>query len=390
MEIKDLLEKMSELQASDLYLTTGAPPTAKVNGQFVVLDNIPFPKGEVKRLAYGIMDPNQREVFELRLEMNLAYILPENRRFRVNIFLQQAEVGMVIRRIHTVMPTIETLNLPTLLKDLAMEKRGLILFVGATGCGKSTSLAALIDYRNTMTPGHIITIEDPIEFVHKHNKSIVNQREIGLDTISYNVALANALRQSPDVILIGEIRTRETMEQAMAFAETGHLCLSTLHTNNANQAFDRIVNMFPKEYHSQLLLDLSLNMKAVIAQRLINNKYGTRSIAVEILINTPLIASLIQRGEFDVIKEAMEKSTNLGMQTFDQELERLYLAGKITLEEALRNADSKNNLRLKISLKDKSVSPSAPSDMLEHNKKVKNPFGKEDKSGLHLIDDEDK
>lgn len=371
MDIKHLLEKMSTLEASDLYLTTGAPPTAKVDGQFIILDDTPFSKGEVKRLAYNIMDPNQREIFELRLEMNLAYILPENRRFRINVFVQQAEVSMVIRRIHTVIPSIDALNLPSIIKELAMEKRGLILFVGATGCGKSTSIAALIDYRNTMASGHIITIEDPIEYIHKHKKSIINQREVGLDTISYNIALTNALRQSPDVILIGEIRTRETMEMAMAFAETGHLCLATLHANNANQAFDRIINMFPSEYHRQLLLDLSLNVKAIISQRLLNARNGKRTVAVEILFNTPLISSLIHRGEFSSIKEVMEKSNTIGMQTFDQDLENLYLAGQITLEEALRNADSKNNLRLSISLKDKNVSASSSAD------------------GLHLINDED-
>lgn len=355
MKINHLLEKMSSLEASDLYLTTGAPPTAQVNGQFVIIDDTPFEKGEVKRLAYAIMDPSQQEKFEIQLEMNLAYILPENRRFRINIFLQQAEVGMVIRRIHSTIPSLDALQLPPLIKDLAMEKRGLILFVGATGCGKSTSLASLIDYRNTMATGHIMTIEDPIEYVHKHKKSIVNQREIGLDTTSYNVALTNALRQSPDVILIGEIRTRESMEQAMTFSETGHLCLSTLHANNAHQTFERIVNMFPKEHHQQLLLDLSLNVKAIISQRLINTKTDKQIVALEILINTPFISSLIHRGEFFSIKTAMEKSSNVGMQTFDQDLERLYLEDKITLEEALKYADSKNNLRLKISLKDKAV-----------------------------------
>lgn len=380
MDIKHLLEKMSILEASDMYLTVGAPPTAKVDGQFVIIENTPFQKGEIKRLAYAIMDPNQREIFELRLEMNLAYILPENRRFRINVFVQQAEVSMVVRRIHTKIPSIESLNLPSLLKELAMEKRGLILFVGATGCGKSTSLAALIDYRNALADGHIITIEDPIEYIHRHKKSIINQREVGLDTISYSIALTNALRQSPDVILIGEIRTRESMEQAMAFTETGHLCLSTLHSNNANQAFDRIINMFPKEYHRQLLLDLSLNVRAIISQRLVNTKSGKQTIAVEVLLNTPLISSLIYRGEFGSIKEVMEKSVNIGMQTFDQDLERLYFEGQITLEEALRNADSKNNLRLRISLKDKNVSAPPP-------RSGKKPFAQDDK-GLYILDDD--
>lgn len=392
MEMQALLEKMSELQGSDLYLTNGAPPTLKVNNKLVVLDSVPFSKGAVKDLAYALMSDAQRDIFEQRLEMNLAHILSGNRRFRINIFLQQSEVGMVIRRIHTILPTVDGLGLPSLVKDLAVEKNGLILFVGSTGCGKSTSLAALINYRNEMNAGHIITIEDPIEFVHPHKKSIITQREVGLDTISYNTALANALRQAPDVILIGEIRTRETMEQAISFSETGHLCLSTLHANNADQAFDRMVNFFDKEHHSQLLLDLSLNIKAIISQRLVVNKSGSRSLAIEVLVNTPLIASLIYRGDFGAIKEAMEKSTNMGMQTFDQALEQLYFDGKISLEEALRNADSKNNLRLRISLKDKSVSPVTPEQAAPDVASTKTPFGKSTKkdkdSGFKLIDND--
>lgn len=386
VEIKFLLRKMEELEASDLYLSTGAPATFKVQGKFVPIDNIPLPKGEIKRLAYSIMDAGQIERFERRFEMNMAYVFADSRRFRVNIFVQKNEVAMVIRRINLVIPSLEALGLPPILKDTIMEKRGLILFVGATGCGKSTTLASLINYRNENMPGHIITIEDPIEFVHQHKKSIVNQREVGLDTHSYQAALKNTLRQAPDVILIGEIRSRETMEQAITFAETGHLCLSTLHANNANQAFDRIVNFFPKDKRDQLLLDLSFNIKAIVSQRLINNIEGKRSLAVEILLGTPLILSLIHRGEFDAIKEAIEKSTNLGMQTFDQALEKLYTEGKITLEEALRNADSKNNLRLSISLKEKGVPFDLTSSPPESGKDPSKPDDK-NPDHLKLVDD---
>lgn len=362
MEIRFLLKKMEEMEASDLYLSTGAPATLKVHGQFIHIDETPLPKGEIKRLAYSIMDPGQIKLFERRLEMNMAHVFADNRRFRVNVFVQRNDVAMVIRRINLHIPSIETLGLPPILKNIIMEKRGLVLFVGATGCGKSTTLASLINYRNETSAGHIITIEDPIEFIHQHKKSIVNQREVGLDTLTYKEALKNTLRQAPDVILIGEVRSSETMQQALTFAETGHLCLTTLHANNANQAFDRIVNFFPKDKRDQLLLDLSFNIKAIISQRLINNVDGKRSVAVEILLGTPLILSLIHRGEFDELKEVMEKSTNLGMQTFDQALETLYNEGKITFEEALRNADSKNNLRLKITLHDKGnlFDPSTP------------------------------
>lgn len=363
MEINYLLSLMGEMDASDVYLSAGAPITFRAHGKLITLDVYPGAKGsssvlplsklEIKRLAYSIMDQDKVSIFETTHEMNMAYTLGDSKRFRVNIFVQRGNIAMVIRRIHTIIPSIEDLGLPPILKDIIMEKRGLILFVGSTGCGKSTSLAALINYRNETHAGHIITIEDPIEFVHQHKKSIVNQREVGLDTLSYSAALKNTLRQAPDVILLGEARSRNVMEHAIAFAETGHLCLTTLHANNANQAFDRIINFFPKEKRAQLLLDLSFNIKAIISQRLINNLEGKRSVAVEVLLGTPLVLSLIHRGEFDSIKEIMEKSTNLGMQTFDQSLEILYNQGKISLEEALRNADSRNNLRLKIALHDK-------------------------------------
>ncbi len=355
MVLNDFLIKMKELEGSDLYLSTGAQPSVKAHGKLQPISSEFLQEGEVKKLAYQIMGADKAKQFEKLLEMNMALAIEELGRFRVNIFIQRNEVAMVIRRIHTDIPSTDVLGIPTILRDIIMEKSGLVLFVGPTGCGKSTSLASLIDYRNTHSAGHIIMIEDPIEYVHCHKKSIVNQREVGLDTVSYQEALKNTLRQAPDVILIGEIRSQETMEQAIAFAETGHLCLSTLHANNANQAFERIINFFPDGRKDQLLLDLSFNIKAIVSQRLIPTLDGKRVAAFEILLGTPLVTSLINRGQIDSLKEVMEKSSNLGMQTFDQSLERLYFEKKISLEDALRNADSRNNLRLKISLSDKSV-----------------------------------
>ncbi len=352
MEFKDYLKIMVMKEASDLYLTTGAPPSAKVNGVIKPLENATLPAGVVKDIAYDMMDEEQIIDFKRKPEMNLALSEPGIGRFRVNIFKQRNQVSMVIRHIKTDIPDMHSLGLPPVLSKIIMSKRGLVLFVGATGSGKSTSLASLIDYRNTNSAGHIITIEDPIEFVHSHKKSIVNQREVGVDTDSYEDALKNTLRQAPDVILIGEIRDRETMEHAIAFAETGHLCISTLHANNANQAMDRIINFFPEERHNQLLLDLSLNLRSFISQRLIPTVDGKRVGAFEIMIGTPLICDMVKRGDVCSIKEVMEKSENLGMITFDMALFRLYEQGKITEEEALRNADSANNLRLKISLAD--------------------------------------
>lgn len=355
MDLNTLLSKMESMQASDLYLSTGAPPSVKTQGVLQALGDTAFRSNEVKALAYSIMSADKIAAFEKTFEMNMAITTPNASRFRVNIFIQRAEVTMVIRRIQTVIPSLEDLDLPPIFKDLIMEKHGLILFVGATGCGKSTSLASLINHRNENSTGHIITVEDPVEYIHQHKKSIVNQREVGLDTLSYEEALKNTLRQAPDVILIGEIRSQDTMEHAIAFAETGHLCLSTLHASNADQAFDRIINFFPSKRKKQLLLDLSFNMRAIISQRLIPTVDGKRAAAIEILIGTPLIRSLIHRGEIHALKEVMERSGEFGMQTFDQALEKLYLAGKISLADALQNADSRNNLRLKIGADQRAV-----------------------------------
>ena len=352
MEFKDYLKLMVKYEASDVYLTTGAAPSARIHGLIKPIEQATLPAGRVKQIAHDVMNEEQRADFHAKPEMNLAIGLPGVGRFRVNIFQQRNEVGMVIRHIKTEIPSPESLELPQMLKKLIMQKRGLILFVGGTGSGKSTSLAALIDYRNANSQGHIITIEDPIEFIHNHKKSIVNQREVGVDTDSYEDALKNTLRQAPDVILIGEIRDRDTMEHAITFAETGHLAISTLHANSANQALDRIINFFPEERRRQLLMDLSLNLRGFVSQRLVRTVEGTRTVAVEVLLGTPLICDLVLKGDLHKIKEVMEKSENLGMQTFDSALFKLYQAGRIPLEEALRNADSQNNLRLKISLAD--------------------------------------
>lgn len=360
MEFRDFLRVMVEKDGSDLYLSTGAPASCKAFGKLQPIDNEIMAPGRVKDIAYSVMSEEQIREFENRPEMNLAISEPGVGRFRVNIFKQRNEVSMVVRTIKIDIPQWETLGLPEILTKVIMQKRGLVLFVGATGSGKSTSLASLIDYRNTNSAGHIITIEDPIEFVHRHKKSIVNQREVGVDTDSYEDALVNTLRQAPDVILIGEIRHMETMEHAIAFAETGHLCLSTLHANNANQAIDRIINFFPEERRNQLLLDLSLNMRAIISQRLIPTIDGKRAAAIEILLGTPLVCDMVKRGEVGSIKEVMEKSEGLGMQTFDMALFKLYRQGKISLEEALRNADSRNNLALKIKLSEGGSAMSSP------------------------------
>ena len=350
MEFKDYLKIMVMKDASDLYLSTGAPPCAKFHGQLKVIEKATLTPQRVKEIAYSVMSEEQIRQFEQKPEMNLAISEPNLGRFRVNIFKQRNTIGMVVRNIKTQIPQWQELGLPPVLTEIIMAKRGLVLFVGATGSGKSTSLASLIDYRNQRAAGHIITIEDPIEFIHTHKKSIVNQREVGLDTDSYEDALKNTLRQAPDVILIGEIRTRETMEHAITFAETGHLCLSTLHANNANQALDRIINFFPEDRRDQLLLDLSLNLRAFISQRLVMTTDGKRTAAVEVLLGTPLVQDMIHRGDIHELKEVMEKSENLGMQTFDSALYKLYMEGRISLEEALRNADSPNNLRLRINL----------------------------------------
>jgi len=352
MELQDYLKIMVKYEASDLYLTTAAPPTVKVHGKLKAIEDVVLPPNRVKVIAYQLMDDDAREAFDKTPEMNLALSERGIGRFRVNIFKQRNQVGMVVRHIKTDIPSPENLQLPEILKKIVMQPRGLVLFVGSTGTGKSTTMASLVDYRNTKTGGHIITIEDPIEFIHQHKKSIVNQREVGIDTHSYADALKNTLRQAPDVILIGEVRDRETMEHAIAFAETGHLVLSTLHANNANQAFDRIVNFFPDDRRKQVLMDLALNTRAIISQRLVQTLEHKRTVAIEVLISSPLIADLVLKGDFHELKAVMAKSENLGMQTFDSALYQLYKAGKIGIEEALRNADSANNLRIRINLEE--------------------------------------
>ncbi len=357
MNFKDYLKKLVQDDGSDLYLTADAPPSAKFQGQLQPIDSIIMTKEQIKDIAYSLMDQDQQAEFENKPEMNLAISEEGIGRFRINIFKQRNALAMVIRNIKVEIPNADKLGLPHVLKDVIMSKNGLILFVGGTGSGKSTSLAALIDHRNSTSSGHIITIEDPIEYIHPHKKSLVNQREVGVDTDCYEDALQNTLRQAPDVILIGEIRSQETMEHALAFAETGHLCLSTLHANNANQALDRIINFFPEERRHQLLMDLSLNLKAFVSQRLVPTVDGKRVAAIEILLGTSLIKDLIMKGEVHSIKEVMEKSEEVGMQTFDSHLFKLYKQGAISLEEALRNSDSPNNLKLKINLsQDRSAS----------------------------------
>lgn len=345
MTLEDYLRKLDELGGSDMYLSTGAPATARINGSLHPL-GAPLENGVIARLLHQAISPAHQEEFRAKPELNVAVSIHGVGRFRVNAFKQRGEVSIVARSIKTVIPDMNSLGLPGLLKELSMTPRGLILFVGATGSGKSTSLASMIDYRNANAAGHIITIEDPIEFVHSHKQSVVNQREIGMDTDSYKDALENTLRQAPDVILIGEIRSREPMEHAIAFAETGHLCLSTLHANNANQALDRIINFFPEDRRSQLLMDLSLNLRAIVSQRLVKTVDGSRTAAVEILLGSPRISDLIRQGEVAEIKEAMEQGRSIGMQTFDHALLELWSAGRISEAEALRNADSENNLRL--------------------------------------------
>jgi len=345
-----LLKLIVEKDGSDLYLSVGTPPSMKVQGKLLKVGKNSLGSGDVKKIALEIMDSDQASAFEKKPEMNLAIDKPNIGRFRVNIFKQRNDFAIVIRVIKTDIPNFKDLGLPDTLTDLIMTKRGLILFVGGTGSGKSTSLASLIDHRNMNHAGHIITIEDPIEFVHPHKKSIVNQREVGVDTACYEDALENTLRQAPDVILIGEIRSRETMEHALAFAETGHLCLSTLHANNANQALDRIINFFPEDRHKQLLLDMSLNVRGIISQRLIPTVDNKRAAAIEILTGSPRVKDLIRDGHIEELKEAMEGSEQYGMQTFDDALLALFDAGRITEEEAIKNADSANNIRLKINL----------------------------------------
>jgi twitching motility protein PilU len=342
---------MTHKKASDLFIVAGKPPCLKVDGVIQPLSNQPLSAEQAMELACSMMNQRQRDEFENTKECNFAISSESLGRFRVSAYIQRDSAGLVLRRIENVIPTVEQLNLPVIINDLAMTKRGLILFVGATGTGKSTSLAAMIKYRNEHSSGHIITIEDPLEYVHPHAGCIVSQREVGIDTESYEVALKNTLRQAPDVILIGEIRARETMQHAIAFAETGHLCLSTLHANNANQALDRILHFFPDDMHPQLFMDLSLNLRGIVAQQLIRRADGKgRYPAVEILVNTPLASDLIRKGEVHKLKELMKNSREHGMRTFDQALYDLYKGGKITYEDALHSADSKNEVRLMIKL----------------------------------------
>jgi len=354
--IHNLLRGMIAKKASDMFITAGFPPAFKVDGKVTPVSSQALSPQHTQELARGIMNDKQAAEFEATHECNFAISPPGIGRFRVNVFIQQQRVGMVLRTITTKIPDLDTMGLPPQLKDIVMTKRGLVIVVGATGSGKSTTLAAMLGHRNRNSQGHIITIEDPVEYVHEHASCIITHREVGVDTDSWQAALKNTLRQAPDVILIGEIRDRETMEYAVAFAETGHLCMATLHANSANQALDRIINFFPEERREQLLMDLSLNVKALISQRLIPKKDGIgRACAMEIMLNSPLIADLIFKGEVHQIKEVMKKSRELGMQTFDQALFDLHESGMISYDDALRNADSVNDLRLRFKLESQSA-----------------------------------
>ena len=352
MDIKDLLKVMVEKEASDVYLTVASPPMYRIEGVVQPIGDFKFKPADLETLAKAVMSEAQWEDFNNNHEMDLILVLsiPDLSRFRVNVLRQRGSVAMVIRRIKFDIRTIDELELPPVLKDLATKKAGLVLVVGATGSGKSTTLAAMIDYRNAYGPGHIISVEDPIEFVHRHKRCVVTQRELGFDTHSFAEALKHAVRQAPDVILIGEIRDRESMEAAITFADTGHLCLGTLHSTSANQSFERILNFFPADRHNQILMHLSLNLRGIVSQRLIPTLNGKRVSAIEVLIDTPRIKDLIKQGEIDALKEAMEQGTQEGCQTFDRALFKLYKDEKITLEQALMNADSANNLRLQIKL----------------------------------------
>ncbi|MCG7908522.1 MAG: PilT/PilU family type 4a pilus ATPase [Candidatus Thiodiazotropha taylori] len=351
MELNTLLAMMVKNKASDLFITAGREPSIKVDGKIHPVNKTALTAQQTKTLTYSIMTDAQQKEFDETHECNFAISAKKIGRFRVSAFVQRDAVGMVLRRIETNIPSLESLYLPSVLQDLSMAKRGLVIFVGATGTGKSTSLAAMIGYRNKRGDGHIISIEDPIEFIHDHNQCIITQREVGIDTESYQVALKNTLRQAPDVILIGEIRTRETMEHAIAFSETGHLCLSTLHANNANQALDRIIHFYPEDHREQIFMDLSLNLKSIVAQQLIPKADGNgRRAAIEVLLNTPLASELIRKGEIHKLKELMKRSNEHGMITFDQHLYRLYEEGVISYENALAHADSANDVRLMIKL----------------------------------------
>ena len=365
--IHELLELLVKQKGSDLFITAGFPPAVKVDGRIQPVSKTGLTPQHTMELVRSVMNDKQAGEFESTKECNFAIAPPGVGRFRVNAFVQQSRVGMVLRTIMTEIPKFDDLGLPPVLKDVIMSKRGIMLFIGATGCGKSTSMAALLGYRNENSYGHIITIEDPIEFVHEHRNCIVTQREVGVDTDSWDIALRNSMRQAPDVILIGEVRERQTMDYAIAFAETGHLLLATLHANSTNQGLDRIINFFPEERRSQLLMDLSLNTRAFIAQRLIPRRDGRGRVpAVEVMLNSPLVSDLIFKGDVSGIKDIMKKSRELGMQTFDQSLFDLYEAGLISYEDALRNADSVNELRLRIKLEGKEAKGKNLNEGIEH------------------------
>ena len=373
---QELLKSMIEKKGSDLFITVGAPPSMKLHGKVTPITKTVLTSLDAKSLVYAIMNDRQLKEYEASKECNFAIAPRGIGRFRVNVFVQQGHCGAVLRVIETEVPNFEKLGLPEVLKDVVMSKRGLVVMVGGTGSGKSTSLAAMIDYRNRKSHGHIITIEDPVEYIHPHKGCLIMQREVGVDTFDWYVALKNTLRQAPDVILLGEIRDRETMEFGLTFAETGHLAMATLHANSSNQAMDRIINFFPEERKQQLLMDLSLNLKSIISQRLLKTVDGKgRVAAIEILLNSPLIADLILKGEIHEIKSIMAKSRELGMKTFDQALFDHYESGKVSYEEAIRNADSINELRLKIKLE---------------SKLVKDQPDKEESGGLTIDDDEEK
>ena len=360
-ELFTWLRHMNKYKGSDLFITTNFPPAMKVDGKITPITDEPLTSEKCMEIAFSIMSTKQIEEFSSTNECNFAISLPDTSRFRVNAMVQRGATALVFRSITSKIPNFDSLNLPPVLKDVVMKKRGLVIFVGGTGSGKSTSLAAMVDHRNENCQDHIITIEDPIEFVHQHKKSIITQREVGVDTENWFAALKNTLRQAPDVILIGEIRDRETMDYALAFAETGHLCLATLHANNSNQALDRIINFFPEERRTQLLTDLSLNLQAFISQRLIPREGGKgRVAAVEILLNSPIISEMIQKGEIHGIKEMMKKSTAMGMHTFDQALYELYERGDISFQDAIKNADSAHDLRLDIQLRSRRAQNAGP------------------------------
>ena len=371
--MQDLLRRVVEKKASDLFITAGFPPAIKIDGEVRPQSERALSAEHAATLTRAIMNDRQTKEFDATKECNFAIAPPGIGRFRVNAFVQQGSIGCVLRLINSKIPTVEELDLPPVLKEVVLSKRGLVILVGGTGSGKSTSLAAMVGYRNEKTRGHIVTIEDPVEYVHQHKVCVITHREIGVDTESWHAALKNTLRQAPDVILIGEIRDRETMEYGIQFAETGHLVLATLHANSANQALDRIINFFPDERREQLLMDLSLNIRALISQRLVPRESGGRIAAIEIMLNSPLIQDLIFKGEVAKIKEVMSRSTRLGMRTFDQALFELYETGFISFEDAIRNADSKNELRLRVKL--------------ESKREAKNV---DDSGGLQLLDDEER